>query len=174
MDRDAALEAFQAARAQCEQAFARVPAGALSYVKPGDEYSLGGLQLHVNWTLQKYSRVLSAILAFRFQRVLGPQHPPGAEARAHEAAGRPLAPAERERAVAEMARLHDQVFATCRSMPEEDWPRQAQVVYEAGRDPDPTSPQDIVAWLTDHYREHAAQCAALIDCWKDAEAKPAG
>ena len=51
MEREAALADFESARKEWEAAFANVPDGALTYLKPGDDYSLGGLQVHVNWVL---------------------------------------------------------------------------------------------------------------------------
>ena len=53
MERDAALSDFAAARQEWEEAFARVPDEALRYLKPGDDYSLGGLQVHINWVLAR-------------------------------------------------------------------------------------------------------------------------
>src|ERR1700693_5975724 len=76
MDRDAALADFNAARKEWESAFAHVPDGARAYLKPGDDYALGGLQVHVNWVLTHYHRVLDGIVAGGF-RQLGPQDSPG-------------------------------------------------------------------------------------------------
>src|SRR5437879_3385644 len=66
MEREAALADFETARKEWEAAFANVPDGALTYLKPGDDYSLGGLQVHVNWVLVHYRRVLDGILAAGF------------------------------------------------------------------------------------------------------------
>src|SRR5438128_12067641 len=63
VDREAALSDFDAARAEWEAVFAQVPDAALSYLKPGDDYALGGLQVHVNWDLVHYSRVLDGVQA---------------------------------------------------------------------------------------------------------------
>ena len=87
MERDAALADFEAARGEWERAFAQIPDSALTYLKPGDDYSLGGLQVHVNWVLAHYRRVLDGILAAGFSEV-GPQDPPGAETMALEGARR--------------------------------------------------------------------------------------
>ena len=81
MEREAALADFEAARKEWEEAFSRVPDDALTYLKPGDDYALGGLQVHVNWVLVHYRRVLEGIVACGFKD-LGPQDPPGAEPRA--------------------------------------------------------------------------------------------
>jgi len=76
MDRDAALADFESARVEWEAAFAQVPDGALAYLKPGDDYALGGLQVHVNWVLTHYRRVLDGIIAGGFKQ-LGPQDSAG-------------------------------------------------------------------------------------------------
>src|SRR5256714_12673848 len=94
MERDAALADFETARGEWERAFAQIPDSALTYLKPGDDYSLGGLQVHVNWVLAHYRRVLDGILAAGFSEV-GPQDPPGAEPTALAAARPGLQPAER-------------------------------------------------------------------------------
>ena len=53
-------------------------------------------------------------------------------------------------------------------LPESDWARKAPVVYGGGQEPFPTSPDDILGWLRDHYREHIDQSAALVEEWKTA------
>ena len=165
MDRDAALADFDAARKEWEDAFQRVPDRALTYLKPGDDYSLGGLQVHVNWVLAHYRRVLDGIVRARFQQI-GPQDPAGAEARALEGARRGLTPPERRRSLDEMAQLHAAVRAAVRQMAAADFTRKAQVVYADGEDPYPTCAEDIVGWLREHYREHVEQSGDLIAEWR--------
>lgn len=165
MEREAALADFEAARSEWEAAFARIPDRALQFLKEGDDYSLGGLQIHVNWVLEHYSRILSAILAFRFQRTIGPQDPAGAESSARAGAKRGLTSTERRPSLEQMERLHEQVRGVCSRLPDEDWERKCPVIYGDGEDPSPTSAEDIVGWLTDHYREHVQQSADLIEEW---------
>src|SRR5260370_8405152 len=105
MEREAALADFDTARKEWEDAFARVPDGALAYLKPGDDYALGGLQVHVNWVLLHYRRVLDGIVAARF-RELGPQDPPGDEPKAPEGARRALTAAARRKPLHEIAPFH--------------------------------------------------------------------
>ena len=76
MDREGALADLAAARSEWESAFAMVPDDALGYLKPGDDYALGGLLVHVNWVLTHYGRVLDRIIATRFAQV-GPQDATG-------------------------------------------------------------------------------------------------
>ncbi|OLB82062.1 MAG: DinB family protein [Chloroflexi bacterium] len=171
MEREAALADFEAARKEWEEAFARVPDGALTYLKPGDDYSLGGLQVHVNWVLVHYRRVLDGIVAAGFDGI-GPQDPTGAEAQARAGARRGLKTAERRKSLDEMAHLHGAVRAAALELPDSDWARKAPVVYGAGQEPYPTSPDDILGWLRDHYREHVEQSADLVAEWRST--KPAG
>ena len=159
MERDAALADFGEARREWEEAFARVPDDALRYLKPGDDYALGGLQVHVNWVLARYLRVLeSGTVA---------QPPPSAEG-----LRRGLSPAERRQSLAEMSRLHEAVKTRVDRLAESDWSRKSPVVYGPGENPYPTSPEDVVGWLCDHYREHVVQCADLVEEWRTA--KPGG
>src|ERR1700752_115143 len=143
MDRETALADFDAARKEWEDAFARVPDPALTYRKPGDDYSLGGLQVHVNWVLAHYRRVLEGIVRAGFEQI-GPQDPAGAEAKALEGARRGLTPTERHRTLDETARLHAAVRAAVRDMPAAHFTRKALVVYAEGEDPDPTCAEDVV------------------------------
>lgn len=169
MERDAALADFDAARAEWEDAFGRVPDGALMYLKPGDDYSLGGLLVHVNWVLAHYHRVLTGMVRARFEQI-GSQDPAGAEEIALKGARRGLTPEERRKSLEEMGRLHASVSSAVRKLNPDDWSRKAPVVYGEGEDPYPTSAEDVVGWLREHYREHVEQSAALIDEWKGATA----
>jgi len=165
MDREAALAEFETARKEWESAFAQVPDGALAYLKPGDDYALGGLQVHVNWVLTHYRRVLDAIVAGGF-KPLGPQDSPGEGDAASQKAKEGLATGERAKAMTDMGRLHGAVTTAATKLSAADWSRKCEVVYGEGQDPYPTSPEDIVEWLCDHYREHVTQSADLIDAWE--------
>ena len=165
MQRAAALADFELARNEWESAFAQVPEGALAYLKPGDDYALGGLQVHVNWVLTHYRRVIDGVIAGGFAQ-LGPQGGTGEAEAAGQRAKAGLEARERAKAIEEMGRLHAAVVAAVTRLPETDWSRKAAVVYGAGQDPYPTSPEDVVEWLRDHYREHVTQSADLIREWE--------
>ena len=166
MEKEAAVAELDAARAEWERAFEQVPDGALGYLKPGDDYALGGLQVHVNWVLAHYRRVLDGIVRNGFTR-LEPQDPAGAEQQAVAAARHGLEAGSRKPALDEMAKLHQAVRSSAERLKKGDWDRKAPVVYGAGQEPYPTSPEDILGWLTDHYREHVSQCGDLVVEWGD-------
>lgn len=165
MGRDDSLADLDAARQEWETAFAHVPDEALGYLKPGDDYALGGLQVHVNWVLLHYSRVLDGIIANRFGQ-LPPQDRPGEADEAVRRARAGMTAGERKKCLADMERLHADVQRSAAKVPATDWERKAPVVYGAGQDPFPTSPDEIVGWLRDHYREHVQQSADLVEEWR--------
>jgi hypothetical protein len=164
MSRDSELVDFDGARKEWESAFSRVPDEALGYLKPGDDYALGGLQVHVNWVLVHYSRVLDGIVGGKFRRV-EPQDSPAEADRANRKAKEGLNPVERRKLLEDMDRLHASVRKVAAKLSPDDWSRQAPVVYGAGQEPYPTSPEEIIGWLRDHYREHVQQSADLIADW---------
>jgi hypothetical protein len=165
MQRNAGLADFEAARKEWEAAFGHVPDAALTYLKPGDDYALGGLQVHVNWVLTHYRRVMDGIIAGGFAQ-LGPQDGPGDAEAAGNKAKAGLEARERAKSLDEMGRLHVAIVAAVARLPETDWSRKCPVVYGAGQDPYPTSPEDVIEWLRDHYREHVQQSADLIGHWE--------
>ena len=164
--KDAALADFEGARNEWDKAFAQVPDEALGYLKPGDDYALGFLQLHVNWVLVHYRRILDALVDGGFAP-LDPLDPPGESAELFMQSKVGLTAEGKRKALAEMATLHKGVLDALRKLHEEDWARKTPVVYGAGQDPYPTSPEDVVGWLTDHYREHVQQCPELVASWRE-------
>ncbi|HSS93936.1 MAG TPA: hypothetical protein VLR46_08095 [Candidatus Dormibacteraeota bacterium] len=165
MDRDAALADLDAARAEWEAVFMRVPDAALPYLKPGDDYALGGLQVHVNWVLVHYGRVLDALKTDP-HRTVQPLDKPEEPVEANKKAKVGLTGTERTQAMAEMAALHHAVKETVGGISAVDWSHKTPVMYREGQDPLPTSPDDVVGWLRGHYREHVEQCPQLVVSWE--------
>ncbi len=162
-----ALADFDKARAEWESALAQVPDEALAYLKPGDDYALGGLQVHVNWVLVHYNRVLDGLIAGG-STPLPPLDPPGETEDVNQRAKAGLTGDGRREALDEMAALHRAVMKGARGLSEESWSRKAPVLYGAAQDPYPTSPEDVIGWLSDHYREHVQQCPELVASWRGA------
>jgi hypothetical protein len=161
----AAMADFANARAQWESALAEVPDEALGYLKPGDHYALGGLQVHVNWVLAHYRRVLDGLIEGGFAP-LGPLDPPGEVAEVLLKASSGLTADGRRDALAEMGATHDAVVEAAKRLTNNDWLRKTPVVYGEGQDPYPTSPEDVIGWLREHYREHVQQCPELVASWR--------
>jgi hypothetical protein len=163
--KDEALADLEAARKEWDAAFAQAPDESLAYLKPGDDYALGGLQVHVNWVLVHYRRVLDGLIEGGVSP-LPPLDPPGENAEFNQRAKAGLTGESRREALADMAALHVAVLDAATRLPEESWSRKAAVLYGAGQDPYPTSPEDVIGWLADHYREHVQQCPELVAAWR--------
>jgi len=163
--KDEALTDFEAARKKWDTAFAQVPDEALAYLKPGDDYALGGLQVHVNWVLVHYRRVLDGLIDGDFAP-LDPLDPPGEHDDFNKRSKAGLTRESRRVALADAASLHGAVLEAVTELPDESWSRKTPVVYGAGQDPYPTSPEDVIGWLADHYREHVQQCPELVADWR--------
>ena len=163
-DREAALEEFESARAAFVGAYAEVPDEALAFLKPGEDYALGGLVTHAVAVLEHYRLVLSAILGAGFGEVR-PEDPPGFWEQQGRRAHAGLQPDERAAAFGELDRQHEGFVATVASLPREHWHRKAAVWFPGAAEALPTSPGDIWGWLNDHYLEHVPQVGDLHREW---------
>jgi hypothetical protein len=163
-DRDTALKEFEAARAAFVDAYAPVPDEALTFLKPGEDYALGGLVTHVVAVLEHYQFVLSAVLEAGFGEVR-PDDPPGFWEQQGLRAHAGLRPDERVAAFAELDRRHGAFVASLASLPGEDWDRKTPVWFQSAAEALPTSPGDICGWLNDHYLEHVDQVGGLHQEW---------
>src|SRR6267143_3176295 len=107
--KDEALADFEASRKEWDLAFAQVPDEALGYLKPGDDYALGGLQVHVNWVLFHYRRVLDGLIDGGFAP-LDPLDPPGEAAELYQRSKVGLTADGKRKALGEMETLHQEVL----------------------------------------------------------------
>jgi hypothetical protein len=165
MDRGTALADFDSARDEFLAALQAAPDESLSYLRSGDIYAIGGLAVHCNWALKHYQRVLQRLA-----------EPGGGEFRAndpegeHEEANRRalagLAPAERSSEVAELGSLHQGVRQAALRVPPASWEEKTPVFYGAAADAYQTSPDDVIGWLRDHYREHVPHAGELLAEWR--------
>ena len=158
-DQAAELQAFDDARDAYLGAMTQVPESALAYLKPGDDYSLGGLSVHVNFVFEHYLGVLRALADGDFAEC-HPEDPPGLEERALARARSALGAAEVAAELAATRRLHDEVAAMLHRLGPE-WTRQAAVWYPGATEPYPTGGADVLGWLAGHYREHVPHIAEL-------------
>jgi hypothetical protein len=165
---------FDAARDGFLAAFAQAPDEALPYTPAGEEYALGILPLHLQDSMNHYLDVYDRMTAANF----GPVDLGVAPALAQQEAAQHQRLVTTKPTGADRAALLDSLNATHRRVTERfsalddaAVARQADVVYSPGTDPYPTSVADIFGWLTDHYDEHIAQTAQLLDRWQADKAR---
>lgn len=161
MSREAALAAYDAARDRFLAAFEEVPDAALGFLKPGDDYSIGGLLSHVTWGLTHYSSVLEHVVSGGFGEVRDPTDP--AEQERVAAAGRAaVAPDERGAALSALDAAHGRLARQVRSLAEADFERTAPVLYGDATEPYATNAATVVGWMTEHYDEHVPHVGELL------------
>jgi len=170
LDRDTALKEFDAARGAFVGAYDRVPDEALAFLKPGEDYALGGLVTHAVAVLEHYRLVLSAVLDAGFGEVR-PEDPPGFWEQQGVAARAGLRPEERAGAFAALDRCHAEFVDAVAALGAEDWDRKAPVWFGKAAEALPTSPADIWGWLNGHYLEHVDQVGQLYREWDATRAR---
>jgi ketosteroid isomerase-like protein len=166
VDSEAALKSFSSSRDAYLDAMAKVPPDAFGYLKQGDDYSVGGIAVHVNFVLEHYQNVLNALIASGLAECR-PEDPPGLGERAMARSGASLAAGEVRAELARTAELHDVVVETAGKL-SGDWSRQAPVWYPGSTEVFPTSAADVLQWLIDHYQEHVPQIETLVSEWGEA------
>jgi hypothetical protein len=163
--RRAGMEAFDKARSTFVERLAAAPDESLSYLKPGDDYALGGLVHHVNAVLEKYGDVLDAIAASGFRETEATDRPGLFEA-ANAKAKAGVTRAELSAGLAATAQLHTSVVGRLDAFGETDFERKAPVHYERGAEPFSTSPADVLGWVKGHYEEHVPHIEQLLADWR--------
>jgi ketosteroid isomerase-like protein len=159
-----AVTAFDSARDAYLESMAGVPAEALPYLKPGDDYSLGGLAVHVNFVLEHYTNVLAALVASGFAECR-PEDPAGLEDRALARAREALKAEDVNGELARTKELHQGVAEMVGRL-SADLTRSAPVWFPSATEAYPTSVNDVVGWLSDHYLEHVPHIDALLADWR--------
>lgn len=167
MERTQALAEFDSSRDEFLAAMDVAPDACLTYRKPGDIYSIGGLVVHCNEVLRHYLRVLDH-LAEPEPAEFRTDDPAAEKEEADRRALAGLQPGERAAEFRTLATLHDDVIGRAKSIPAGAWERKTGVFYGDAEDVYPTSPDDVVGWLRDHYREHVPHAADLIAAWRAA------
>jgi hypothetical protein len=165
--RDEALTAFDEAHGLFVAAYEHVPDEALSFLKPGDDYALGGLVAHARGVVEHYRMVLETLVASDFGETRAVD-PPGFWETVGAEAKRGLEPAERERAFENLASQHRRFVATASGLAASDWERKADVFYGDATEVYATSPADVCGWLVAHYLEHLPHLDELLGDWRSA------
>ena len=150
---------FARARDAYLAAMRAVPPDALPYLKPGDDYSLGGLTVHVNYVLEHYQTVLKALTEGGYTECR-PEDPEGLHERANARAKSSLVSDEVAEELAATLRHHAAVVALLEGAAG-DFERKAPVWYPGSAEAYPTSAADVLGWLSGHYDEHVPHIEAL-------------
>ena len=98
--------------------------------------------------------------------------PPGLEQRARARAHDSLAVDQLKAELAVTEKLHQELTQLIEGSAA-GLDRKAPVWYPGGADAFPTSVDDILSWVTDHYREHVPQLDALVGEWEQGTADSA-
>ncbi len=137
-----------------------IPPTVTGYLRPGDDYSLGGISVHVTYVLEHYLNVLDAIRTAGFGECR-PRDPEGLEASALARAKSALTAADLEAELERTEKLHERVLRTLESY-DDQVSRQAPVFFGDATDAYPTSALDVLGWLHGHYQEHVPQVGELV------------
>lgn len=157
MEQASQLAELDRTRDSFVRALAAAPDAALTFLKPGDDYALGGLLVHVNAVLEHYREVLDGILAAGYG-----QYRANDVADISEPARAGLEPTARAPAMARLEELHGELRDRLAGLSAVDFERQAPVIYHGSTEPYPTSPAAILGWVAGHYEEHVPQIAELL------------
>lgn len=165
---------FDTARDGFLAAFAQAPDEALPYTPAGEEYALGVLPLHLQDSMNHYLEVYDRMAEANFGPVdLGADLEMvanAAELHQRLLTTKPTG-ADRSALLDELNATHRRVTERFASLDDAAVARQTDVTYSPGTDPYPTSAAAIFGWLTDHYDEHIAQAAQLIERWQAEQAR---
>jgi hypothetical protein len=159
-DRAERLAEFEAARTEFEEAVRRAPDAALRFKPAGEDYALGGLVVHVTDVLQRYALVLAALRDAGFSPLVAPDHVTSeADAKLIREG---FDGTQRMTVLSAMREAHAQLV---QNIGEDDFERKADVTYGSAGAPYPTSANDVLGWVLDHYREHITQIGDLVNAW---------
>jgi hypothetical protein len=169
VDPEVAVAALDTAYAGFLDAFRDVPDAAFSFVPDGEEYALGILPEHLCDPLWSYSSQLDAMLRCEFEplNLSGDRPLEAANQQRHAwlAAWRPTS-ADRAGMFARLETAHQHARSRLAALDGATFTRTAPVTYTTVGEPLPTSPRDIVGWLSAHYDEHTEQTRSLLTRWR--------
>jgi hypothetical protein len=165
-DRAEVLAEFDRSRVEFEESVRRAPDAALRFKPDGEDYTVGGLVVHVTDVLRRYARVVDGLRAHGFAPFQAPAHETPAEDMALIHNG--FDGATRGPVVEQMRSAHTALVDAVLGSPDADFAREAAVTFEGSSEPYPTSMQAVIGWVVDHYKEHIQQVDDLVSTWAEA------
>ncbi len=163
-----ALARLDAAHSSIQETFASMPDAALAWLKPGDDYAIGGIVIHLIQSLDGYIRTLEALRAAGFNDTEGPGEDEAVVEAQLAHARRGLDPNERTATFAEMREKQARVAVLAATASEAQFDALVGVRYPGDEAPYPTSAALVVQWMTEHYAEHVPHAKQLFAEWKSA------
>ena len=149
-------------------AFDPMPDGALAWLRPGDDYAIGGIVIHLIGSLDGYIGTLAALEAAGYRDTAGPGEDDAIVDAQLAHARRGLAPSERTTIFAEMKSKHASLSDLARRASDAQFDALVGIIYPGDEAPYPTSVALVVQWMTEHYSEHAPHARALFAEWQKA------
>lgn len=159
---------MDAAYAAIVETFTVMPDAAIAWLKPGDDYAIGGIVIHLVQSLDGYIGTLEALRTAGFRDTEGPGEDEAAVDAQLVHARRGLAPDERAATFAEMRQKHTRLAELAGSADEARFGALAGVRYPGDEAVYPTSVALVVQWMTEHYAEHVPHAQQLFAEWKSA------
>jgi hypothetical protein len=164
--KDAALARFDAAHAAIAGAFGEMPDAALSWLKPGDDYAIGGVLIHLIQSLDGYLGTLSALRAAGYVDTEAPAEDEALVEDQLAHARRGIAPAERSATFDELRSKHARLRDVADAASDAQFAAVVAVTYAGDDVPYPTSAALVVQWMTEHYAEHVPHVRQLFAEWE--------
>jgi hypothetical protein len=162
------LGRLEAAHGAIQDTFATMPDAALGWLKPGDDYAIGGIVIHLIQSLDGYIGTLEALRAAGFTDTEGPGEDEAVVDAQLVHARRGLAPAERASTFTEMRTKQARLATLAATADEAQFGTLVGVRYPGDESPYPTSVALVVQWMTEHYAEHVPHAQQLFAEWRNA------
>lgn len=163
-----ALAKLDAAYASIVSVFETMPDAALAWLKPGDDYAIGGILIHLIQSLDGYIATLAAIEAAGYRDTNGPGEDEKAVDAGLRHARRGLLPEERAPIFQQLREKQARLREQANRASEAQFGALVGVRYPDDEAPYPTSVALVVQWMTEHYAEHVPHAEQLFGLWQAA------
>jgi hypothetical protein len=148
------LKKFADEYALFDAAFREIPNDKLSLKKPGEEYSLSGLIVHVTEILAFYTDVINRISVLPAERPSEIRVSKDISDYSKKIITEGVAPADKPRMLEVLKRTQRYFDDRVNQLPPEAYTIEVPIFYEDDGKSTMTSPALVVKWVTDHYVEH--------------------
>jgi hypothetical protein len=161
-----AFQLLQDSQVALEDAFRPMPDAALAWLKPGDDYALGGIVIHLIGSLDGYLATLDALHRAGYRDAEGPAEDEAVVEASLSHARRGLTSAERESVFTQMRAKRALLATKAARASDDEFPRLVGIHYPGDEAPYPTSVALVVQWMTEHFTEHVPHAQQLYTEWR--------